>query len=355
MQHRSDRAHARGNVMRVENETNLGLGILLVLIAGVMVGNCMTPLQQIRRWKWENSWLVFSLVSLVIIPVTLALASIPHLWDLYRRAPWPDLLPPFLFGAGWGVAQVLFGIAVVRLGMALAFAIVVGLGAMLGTLVPVLIQRMDVLVSGRGVLLLSGTFLMLTGVIVCRHAGQLRDRVRKATNSARQSPEYRTGLIIAITSGILSGLLNFALAFGERITQDAVAAGASIASAPYAVWPVALAGGLIPNVWYSIHLLNRNATWGLFRYWWPDSGWAALMGLLWMGAVAIYGVSTRYLGAMGTSAGWALYEIFMILTANVSGMVSGEWKGAGRGSVSALATGLLFLIVATFLLARSNV
>jgi L-rhamnose-H+ transport protein len=338
-----------------ENESIVGLGVLLVLVAGVMVGNCMTPLQQIRSWKWENAWLVFSLVSLVIIPVTLALLSIPQLWSVYHHTSWRDLLLPFIFGAGWGVAQVLFGIAVVRLGMALAFAIVVGLGAMLGTLVPVLIQRMDVLVSRRGILLLCGTFLMLTGVIVCRHAGELRDRVRKATTSARESSEYRTGLLIAVTSGLLSGLLNFALAFGEGITHAAIAAGASVTGAPYAVWPVALAGGLIPNLWYSIHLLNRNTTWLLFQYWWPDLGWAALMGLLWMGAVAIYGVSTRYLGAMGTSAGWALYEIFMILTASVSGIVSGEWRGAGRPSITALGMGLLLLIVATFLLARSNV
>ncbi len=82
-------------------------------------------------------------------------------------------------------------------------AIVVGLGAMVGTLVPVLIERIDLLISGRGVLLLSGTFLMLTGVIVCRRAGQLRDHVRKKTNSARDSLEYRTRLLIAITSGLL--------------------------------------------------------------------------------------------------------------------------------------------------------
>ena len=348
--------------MNRSHETNLGLGILLVLIAGVMVGNCMAPLQRIRRWRWENSWFVFSLVSLILIPMALALFSIPQLWDVYLRTPWRALLLPFSFGAGWGVAQVLFGIAVVRLGMALAFAIVVGLGAMLGTLVPVLIQSLGVLVTGRGFLLLGGTVLMLFGVIVCRHAGQLRDRVRKTANSAPDSkssapdsPDYRTGLLIALGSGVLSGLLNFALAFGEGITHQAIAAGAGVTSAPYAVWPVALAGGLIPNIWYSIHLLNRNASWALFRYAWPDLGWAALMGFLWMGAVAVYGVSTRYLGAMGTSAGWALYEIFMILTANVSGLISGEWKGAGQRSVRALGIGLLLLIVATFFLARSNV
>src|SRR4051794_6925744 len=101
-----------------------------------MVGNSMTPLQRIRYWRWENSWLVFSLVSLVILPLILALYTIPNLGSLYSHIALRHLALPFVFGVGWGVAQVLFGISVVRLGMGLAFAIVVGLGAVLGTLHP---------------------------------------------------------------------------------------------------------------------------------------------------------------------------------------------------------------------------
>ena len=43
---------------------------------------------------------------------------------------------PILFDAGWSVAQVLFGISIQRLGLALAYALVVGLGTLLGTLIP---------------------------------------------------------------------------------------------------------------------------------------------------------------------------------------------------------------------------
>ena len=57
---------------------------------------------------------------------------------------------PFLFGAGWGVAQVLFGLAVIRAGMALSFAITVGLSAGLGSLVPILLRHPEALVTGRG-------------------------------------------------------------------------------------------------------------------------------------------------------------------------------------------------------------
>jgi hypothetical protein len=50
------------------------------------------------------------------------------------------------------------------------------------------------------------------------------------------------------------------------------------------------------------------------------------MRALWMAAFAIYGVSSVYLGALGTSAGWALRQIFMIMTANCSGLLTAEWK-----------------------------
>jgi L-rhamnose-H+ transport protein len=201
---------------------------------------------------------------------------------------------------------------------------------------------------------------MTVGLIVCRYAGQIRDRLfRNADsifgNSTIDASDYRSGLLIAIVSGLLSAFLNFALAFGDGITHAAVDAGANPASASYAIWPVALAGGLVPNAGYSVYLLNRNGSWKLFLECWPDLNWATLMGLLWMGAVAIYSVSTSYLGELGTSAGWGLYEIFMILAANASGLLTGEWRGVGMRVVSILGTGLLFLILATFFLARSNV
>ena len=41
-----------------------GLGILLAVGAGLMVGNCMLPLNYQRRWRWENTWIIFTLVRL---------------------------------------------------------------------------------------------------------------------------------------------------------------------------------------------------------------------------------------------------------------------------------------------------
>ena len=129
---------------------SLAIGIVLTLIAGLMSGNCMLPMKFNRTWKWENTWLVFSVVSLILIPWGLALGLVDHLFETYHTLSVMQLAVPFLFGIGWGIAQVLFGISVQRLGLGLAYAIIVGLGALLG-LIP---QFGHVRLDGEIVLLL---------------------------------------------------------------------------------------------------------------------------------------------------------------------------------------------------------
>jgi hypothetical protein len=45
-----------------------------------MSGNCMLPMKFNRSWQWENSWLVFSVVSLLVLPWLLALCLVSHLF-----------------------------------------------------------------------------------------------------------------------------------------------------------------------------------------------------------------------------------------------------------------------------------
>src|ERR1700748_3562571 len=112
------------------------IGIFLALMGGILVGNCMLPLKRIRTWSWECSWFVFNFVSLLFMPCLLASLTVPNWPHLYSSLTWTEWIPSLAFGFGWGIAQVLFGISVVRLGMALAFTLVVGLGTGFGTLIP---------------------------------------------------------------------------------------------------------------------------------------------------------------------------------------------------------------------------
>jgi hypothetical protein len=57
---------------------------------------------------WENSWLIFSLVSFVVL--TWALASgVIQLFQALDLLTAPEFAVPVLFSAGWGITRVLFG------------------------------------------------------------------------------------------------------------------------------------------------------------------------------------------------------------------------------------------------------
>ena len=329
------------------------LGLFLTLVAGVLSGNCMLPMKFVRRWAWENTWLIFSILSLVILPWTLAFTLVPNVLDVYSNLPLGQYVVPLLFGFGWGIAQVLFGLSIARLGLALGYAVIIGLGASLGTLVPLFFSHFELVATSKGALVLSGVAIMIAGIVVSAFAGKRREAA-EPSGKAGGGGSYGSAVLMAVICGIMAPMLNFAFAFGQQFADEAIRLGASPSRAPYAVWPVGLLGGLIPNLGYSIYLLNKNRTWDRFRGWIPDVGFASLMGVFWMGAMSLYGVSSVYLGALGTSAGWALFQIFMIITANISGVVTGEWKKAPRAALQQLWAGLGLLAVATGVIAMGN-
>ena len=330
------------------------LGIALAVGAGIMVGNCMLPLNYLRRWRWENAWIIFTLVALVLMPWALAFLRVPNLLSIYSHVNSASFMIPFLFGAGWGVAQVLFGLAVLRAGMALSFAITVGLSAGLGSLVPILLRHPQALVSGRGLVLLLGQVLMATGVIVCCWAGRRREREQKVEAAASPGRSYVAGVTLAALAGLLAPMLNYALAFGDNLILEAIRQNTMRADAPYAVWPIALAGGAVPNILYPLWLLRRNKTWANFSPVWPEITLGMIMGLLWMGSVAIYGMATTLLGVLGASIGWSIYQICVIVMANVSGWIAGEWKGVSQYSKVILWSGILLLGLATVAITYGN-
>jgi L-rhamnose-H+ transport protein len=119
---------------------------------------------------------------------------------------------PFLFGAGLGVAQVLFGLAALCVGMALSFATTIGLGAALGTLVPILLRHPAVLKTARGEILVLGVLLMVAGVIVCSWAGRRREREQRSEAAEVGERSYMIGIVMAAAAGLLAPMLNHSLA-----------------------------------------------------------------------------------------------------------------------------------------------
>src|SRR5690242_8733167 len=114
----------------------IGWGVSAVLVAGVLNGTFVLPMKRLRTWKWENTWLVYSVVGLVLMPWVVAWATIPHLRAIFHETSESVIFRVLIFGFGWGTGSVLFGMGVSRLGMSIGYAIVVGLIAPVGTFLP---------------------------------------------------------------------------------------------------------------------------------------------------------------------------------------------------------------------------
>jgi L-rhamnose-H+ transport protein len=324
------------------------------MAAGFMSGNCMLPLKFLRTWRWENAWLVFSIVSLVVMPWALALILVHHLFQTYETLTFEQLAVPALLGAGWGIAQILFGISVKRLGMGIAYAIIVGLGAVLGTLVPLFFERRAPINGHAKDLILMGVAVMVAGITLTALGGHVRERYASAIAQTIPQQKYVAAVSLAILCGFMAPMLNYSFAFGQDIALQSINFGNSAVHAGYAVWPVGLLGGFIPNIFYSLYLLSKHRTYSKFRSTSRDFYWSSLMGVLWMGAFALYGMSAAVLGPLGTSVGWCLFQIFMIMVATLSGVLTGEWKRSPPSGVFLPSLGLLLLTTAIVLLALGN-
>jgi L-rhamnose-H+ transport protein len=341
---------------------NFMMGLFLVLLSGVMAGSSLSPIKFIRKYRFENYWLIFGLVGTLIIPWCLALFSTPHLFKLYSQLPWKVQLLPPVFAFSWGVASMLAGLCVSRIGLSLTYALVIGTGASAGALVPLLYFSPDTLHTQAGRLIVLGIVLMLGGVAVVTRAGKQKEAQTAAQTVSSNRPasvarkhSYVLWVLMALLAGMLSAGLNFSFAFGQALSTAARSYGASNSSATYVLWAWAMLGGMVPNVSYPVVQCFRNHSWNLFvKSPIRDMVLSVLLGALFMSSTALYGVGATRLGVLGPSVGWGVMQIMQIVVGNLSGFLAGEWKHVEIGPVHLMFLGVGILVTASLVMAYGN-
>jgi L-rhamnose-H+ transport protein len=311
------------------------------------------PMKYARRWAWENTWLAWTIFALLVLPSVVTFGTVPHLGEVYRSAAAHIVLEVVGFGAGWGVAQVFFGLAVDAIGIALTFSVVLGTSAAVGTLVPLLRLHPERLNTSAGHGLLAGIGLVLVGVLVCAVAGRQREQALQVQTGPRKNATF--GLLLALLCGFGASFVNFGLAFGAPLVQSAQSLGASALNASNAVWMPLMLAGAVPNLLYCFWLLGKNHTGNQFSpggmgHW----GLAFVMAACWFGSTLLYGLATVKLGAWGPILGWPLFMSLIVITASVLGMVTGEWKSSGSAPLRVQWAGVALLVLAVFVLAAAS-
>lgn len=315
------------------------------------------------KWKWENIWLVFIGLGQVVFPLILVLLTVPRVGEILGGVKPSGLIVAFLFGVGWGVGNALAGIGYTMLGVGLGMSIVLGLTAVLGSLVPLAVFFPERLISSSVLALYAGVAVMLGGLILSSQAGKLRQagqRKEEISNAADLKAfgkgRFRTGLFVCIAAGVFSSMLNLAFVFGDGIRAMALQMGASPSAAVNTLWLPILIAGFIPTLIYCAYLLSKNRSWSRFVEPGTGSHWgiAVLMGLLYLGGLSIYGIGAVKLGDMGAVLGFPIFMSTIVLTGNTAGLITGEWRSSCRAAYLYGLAGMLLLITAIVIIGAAS-
>lgn len=193
--------------------------------------------------------------------------------------------------------------------------------------------------------------------------------VQDAATSAHGGPvggiEYKfgLGLTVAIISGVLSACFNFGIEAGKpmadvanRLWEAAHPGQGHFLFGNNVIFVVILWGGLTTNFIWCMILNARNKTFGdytnkksplLSNYL-----LSALAGTTWFLQFFFYGMGESKLGNGASS--WILHMSFIILVANMWGLISNEWKGVSKKTMRTIVAGVLTVIVAVLIVGKGN-
>lgn len=337
------------------------IGLILATLGGGIQGAFVYPLKFMKNWKWENGWFVFTVTCCLIFPTALAFATTPDLLSIYQNTDSTTLWLVFLSGIAWGIGVVLFGLGADFLGMALGIAIITALNAAFGTLFPLLFLPSGSFSSKALIILILGLVVLIVGVIQVAKAGKLREKDQQNSQSAEsvRKVSFKVGLIVCIVASIFCPATNFAVFFGQPISEAVNALGTV---APYNTGYAQLLpyfiGGFIVNTIYCIYLFVKNKS---FKNYYTSGQTKNLllgisMSIFFIVGMVLYTIAlTIYIKDIGAVVGWPLFMAATIMSANVLGLMSGEWKGVNRKAFRKLYAGIALLILAIVLVSISNI
>lgn len=351
-------------------------GIIFHFFGGFASGSFYIPYKKVKGWAWESFWIVGGIFSWLIVPPLAAWLTIPDFAGIIRQTNGQILVLTYIFGLLWGVGGLTYGLGVRYLGVSLGSTIILGLCAVFGALIPSVYynfipkQGKDTITmlatTHWGQMVLLGITICVLGIIICGKAGIMKEKeLASGKADVEDNKEYRFGLgiFVAIVSGVLSACFNFGIEAGKTMAETANALWQTAHSAQgnflyqnNVTYVVILWGGLTTNFVWCMILNARNKTFGNYT----DGNtpllknylFSALAGTTWFMQFFFYGMGESRLGNGASS--WILHMAFIILIANIWGLVLKEWKGVSRKAISTVIAGIATIILSVIVVGYGN-
>jgi L-rhamnose-H+ transport protein len=392
---------------------NPALGVLFHWLGGLASGSFYVPYKGVKHWAWETYWLAGGFFSWIIAPWILASFLTKDLFAVLGQAPASALFWAFFFGLLWGVGGLTFGLTMRYLGLSLGMAVVLGLCAAFGTLMPPIFHgefMTHVVGTSSGRVILFGIFVCLAGITAAGLAGISKERVMspEQQRAAIQEFDLRKGIGVAVLSGVMSACFAYGLDAGQPIKTLTLEHGTAKLWQGLPVLIVVLVGGFLTNFIWCLILLTRNKTGYQFFHSLVrrDGGehepiietavdapsrevvehigsshgagiqatvlaeapatvpavqapmlrnylLCALAGTTWYFQFFFYTMGESQMGRYGFSS-WTLHMASIIIFSTLWGIGFKEWKGAGTRAASLLGLALFLLIASTMIVGYGN-
>jgi L-rhamnose-H+ transport protein len=275
------------------------------------------------------------------------------------------------------------------LGLSLGMAVVLGLCAAFGTLIPPIFRGEfvgQVLDTPSGRVILSGVGICLFGIVMAGLAGISKERTMTPAEQKAVIAEFdlKKGLAVATLSGVMSACFAYGLAAGEPIKSLTLKHGTPVLWQGLPVLVVILIGGFTTNFVWCVALNVRNHTG--HQYFSstlkesPHSNGPApsaitsqpaeiveprrvplaanyllciLAGTTWYFQFFFYTMGETQMGRYKFSS-WTLHMASIIIFSSLWGLALKEWKGAGSTALRLLFFALFLLVGSTVVVGYGN-
>jgi L-rhamnose-H+ transport protein len=338
--------------------------------------------------------------SWIIAPWILAIALTHDLFRVLYETPGSTIFWVILFGLLWGVGGLTFGLTMRYLGLSLGMAVVLGLCAAFGTLMPPIFSGVfftQVLGPSSGRVILAGVFVCLLGIAAAGVAGIYKEREMSAEQKKAVIKEFdlKKGLAVATLSGVMSACFAYGLAAGRTVKSLTLRHGTPTLWQGLPVLVVVLIGGFTTNFIWCLALNIKNKTG--FQYFTPDIEkykaiadepiletaidapsreivehmpsvtpvdqksvpmvanylLCALAGTTWYFQFFFYTMGETQMGKYGFSS-WTLHMASIIIFSTLWGLGFKEWRGAGAPAMRFLTLALFLLVGSTVVVGYGN-
>ena len=327
--------------------------IALTIAAGFMHGTYAFPMKYMKTWEDENIWLVFSLITFLILPLASLMWAEPHIFQQLIHIPSTIILTLIIGGFLFGLGMVVFTYSMIYVGMGISFIVNMCSGTIISTILPLLWIDPALLWSKVGALEIIALTLFLLGMVTSYYATAHRSHNQTASQRYPYSFTLK-GIILGILSGVLTSAEGFSYSYATTLLpKESLLLPTQTITQLF--WMMIFSSAFLPYFFYFLRNNIKNRTLkNIFKSSAKYYVLSICMGILYFGSLLLFSHATLSLGSKAVLVTWPMLMILIVMTGNFWSIVHQEWRGAGILALRYLAASIIIFIMAVVILTTAK-